>query len=165
MPTKVFESLIDATVDEVWGFHCRPDALRSLTPPGRKVGWVSKDNTLKNGALHVMRIRHFGMPLIWEARISEVDPPHGFVDTAEMAPFKVWVHKHEFIEKGKQTLLRDTVTYEALFGPLGWLLRMIWVDRTIKNLFAFRHEQTQKLIEQYRAESGSPEHELVKADH
>lgn len=162
---RVFETLLDAPVEKVWEFHNAQDALNKLSPPGRKVGLMSKKNSLENGALHVLRIAHFGIPLIWEARISDVNPPHGFTDTAEMSPFKLWVHKHEFIAQGDKTLLRDTLTYEPLFGPLGWLFRILWVDRTIKKLFAYRHEQTKKALAEKTAAVPLPEHELIKADH
>lgn len=165
MPTVTFESLIDAPVEKVWEFHNQPDALNRLSPPGRKVGLISKNNKLENGALHVLRVTHFGMPLIWEARISDVNPPNGFTDTAEMAPFRVWVHKHEFIAQGDKTLLRDTLTYEHILGPLGRLMRMIYVDRAIKKLFAYRHKRTQEEVVKLSGTSNSPEHQLVETNH
>ena len=144
--TRVFESTIECPVEALWEFHSSAEALRILTPPSRKIEVLSKDLEVREGALHVLKVRQFGIPLVWKARISEVHPPIGFTDTAEKSPFKSWRHRHEFIHAEGGSLLRDTVTYEAPFGPLGDLARVLFIDRDIERLFAFRHKATRRAL-------------------
>jgi len=148
--TKIFETLLECPIDRVWEFHASVDALEQLTPPSRKVEVLSQNIDVADGALHVLRVRQFGIPLVWKARISEVEPPFGFTDTAEKSPFKSWQHRHDFIAQGETTLLRDTVNYEMPFGILGIIARKLFVDRDIETLFAFRHEATKRALKQWR---------------
>lgn len=149
---KVYESVLPATVDELWEFHQWPRALEFLTPPGRKLERAS-EMPLHNGALHVLRFRLFGvLPMEWRARISEVNPPYGFVDTAEKSPFAYWRHHHEFAEHADGALLRDTIDY---FPPFGNLSNSLIVSKQLDDLFAFRHRRTREGIEALRASDGS----------
>jgi hypothetical protein len=145
--TRVYESLISCPVERLWEFHASVESLKLLTPPERRVEVVGNDLEVREGALHVLRVRQFGIPLVWKARISDVDPPHGFTDTAEKSPFKFWRHRHEFVPHGLAALLRDTVTYAAPLGVLGDLARAIFIDRDIDRLFKYRHEATKKALE------------------
>jgi ligand-binding SRPBCC domain-containing protein len=108
---------------------------------------VGDDLEVREGALHVLRIRQFGVPVVWRARISEVDPPHGFTDTAERSPFKFWRHRHEFLPGEGSSILRDTLSYEAPLGILGSLARRLFIDRDVERLFRYRHEATKRILE------------------
>ena len=147
MTKKVYETLIDAPVEAVWEFHQSVEALKALTPPGRRVEVLSEDTAVRDGAIHRLKVRQFGIPLIWEAEISEVDPPNGFTDTARASPFRVWKHRHAFIAEGSKTRLKDTVEYEAPFGFLGRIADKLFISRDIDRLFAFRHRATQQSLE------------------
>ena len=139
MITRIYESKIPATVERLWKFHSSAEALRALTPESQRVEIVGEDLSVRNGALHVIRVRQFGIPMVWKARLSEVDPPHGFRDTAEQSPFPFWTHLHEFIDDGDGSILRDTVTYRSPGGAIGdWLITRRQIDR----LFKFRHAST-----------------------
>ncbi|HRJ26643.1 MAG TPA: SRPBCC family protein [Fimbriimonadaceae bacterium] len=147
MPVKVFESLLNASVEEVWAFHGSVEALKALTPPNQNVTIVGPETAVRNGALHQLRVVRGLLPLHWHARISEVEPPNRFVDTAERSPFRRWRHTHEFLPApGGATLLRDTVDYELPMGPLGRLIDRLWASRDIDRLFAFRHQATQRAL-------------------
>lgn len=139
MTTRVYESRVSTTVQALWDFHASVDALQRLTPPQQHVEILSEDRAVRNGALHILRIRQFGIPMVWRARISEVQSPYQFRDTAESGPFPAWTHLHEFIEAGAESILRDTVTYRA---PGGRIADWLFVGRQIDVLFAFRHAQT-----------------------
>lgn len=142
MPRLVFESVIPCSVQELWDFHGDVSALGRLTPPGNQVTILSEDTAVRNGALHVLRVKKNGLPLVWKARISEVEPPHRFVDTAEQSPFKSWRHEHAFLEHAQGALLRDTVDYEMPFGPLGALVDRILIRKDLEAMFAHRHQVT-----------------------
>ena len=47
------------------------------------------------------------------------DPPRVFVDEQRYGPFRRWEHRHEFTERGHETIVRDTVAFE-LIAPFAW---------------------------------------------
>lgn len=147
MRRKVFETRLDAPVERVWAFHSSAEALTALTPPGRQVQLLSEDLDVVQGARHAIRVRQFGVPLVWVARIEVAEPPHRFVDIAERSPFRSWWHEHAFLPDGDGTLLRDTLEYELPFGPLGTLAHALFVSRDLDRLFAFRHARTRELLD------------------
>lgn len=147
MRRKVFETRLAAPVESVWAFHASAEALRALTPRGRQVELISDDLAVVAGARHVIRVRQFGVPLVWVARIEVAEPPHRFVDVAERSPFRFWRHEHAFLQDGDGTLLRDSLEYELPLEPLGALAHALFVSRDLDSLFAFRHARTKELLE------------------
>ncbi|HRF59591.1 MAG TPA: SRPBCC family protein [Fimbriimonadaceae bacterium] len=151
MPTKRYEIVVDAPQEAVWRFHASADALRVLTPPGRKVELLSEDLAVRDGAIHRIRVRQFGLPLTWVARISDVRPPEEFVDTAEQSPFRSWRHRHRFESvDAARTRVIDTIEYSLPLGPLGALADRLFVSRDLDHLFAFRHEATRRALDRLK---------------
>lgn len=142
-----FESWIDAPIERVWEFHSSAEALRVLTPPNSRIEVLSDDVRVEEGALHEIRFRFAGFAIEWHARISNVRPPHRFVDTAEKGPFAYWEHVHEFVELEGRTLVRDSLDYRLPLGPLGVLADALFVRRELERTFAYRHEATKRALE------------------
>src|SRR5687767_3913487 len=91
----IFSSVVDAPLDEVFGWHARPGAIHRLSPPWQPVGVVSEASTLDGGRAVL------GLPLglRWGARHTGFEPPHRFVDELDSAPLSwalKWRHTHEF---------------------------------------------------------------------
>lgn len=147
----MWESRLSAKVEDVWDFHRSAEALRMLTPPDRKIIEFGSDLEVRNGALHVLHLSVFGISIEWRARISDVNPPNGFVDTAEKSPFTYWRHQHEFLPIDSGTLLRDTVEYQPPFGPIGRLANALFIQQDLNRLFEFRHSATRKALENFSA--------------
>jgi ligand-binding SRPBCC domain-containing protein len=135
-----YETLLPVPPEAVWAFHASPSAIDRLTPPGRRLEVVGPMR-MANGELHVLRFRIGPFRLEWHARISEVDPPFGFTDTAERSPFRRWVHCHRFEAEGEGCRLVDEIELELPFGLLG---KLAWplVKRDLDQMFAYRHAQT-----------------------
>lgn len=135
-----YESVLPVPPEVVWQFHASPGAIERLTPPGRKLEVVGPMR-LADGELHVLRFRMGPFRLEWRARISDVDPPFGFTDTAERSPFRRWVHRHRFERHAEGCLLIDEIEFEL---PLRWLGRLAlpFVKRDLDRMFAYRHAQT-----------------------
>lgn len=147
MSIKRYESELNAAVKEVWNFHSSAKSLNDLTPPGRKLRWIGNDLAVCEGAVHEFQVKVGPFWVTWRAALSEIDPPHGFVDTAIKSPFKSWTHKHEFIPHPGGTLLRDTIQYVLPFGILGVLADKLFISKDIDRLFAFRHRATRYGLE------------------
>ncbi|MCG9893911.1 MAG: SRPBCC family protein [Fimbriimonadaceae bacterium] len=142
MPQKVFETVIPCSPEELFDFHSSVEALTKLTPSDARVEIVGPDTAVRNGALHELKIVKFGLPMIWRARITEVERPHGFRDTAEKSPFASWTHRHDFLPHPEGALLRDTVEYRLPFGPLGAVVDRLVVGHDIDRMFVHRHQVT-----------------------
>lgn len=155
MTTQVFESRLDAPVERVWAFHGSVEALRLLATPGQTVEIIGEETAVREGALHVLRVRQGPFSAVWKARISDVTPPNGFTDTAEQSTFAFWRHRHDFLPDGDGTILRDTVTYALGFGPIGWIGERLFAKMAIARVFRHRHERTRRAL---------AEHDLVQAD-
>lgn len=130
---------VAAPVDQVWAYFSTLQALKDLTPPQQKlVISDTADFEVKEGALHVIRAKQFGIPLVWKARISNVEPERQFVDTAEQSPFKFWQHTHLFRSVDGTTVVEDKVEYELPLGPLGVFAHNLFVRKQLEQLFAHR---------------------------
>jgi len=151
MPTKVYETHIKAPVQKLWDFHAHPDALKILTPPEQEMKWISTSLPLRDGAIHEFKTKQFGLWITWKARITNVQIPHGFTDTAVKSPFKSWVHHHDFIDEDGYCILRDTIHYEMKAGPIGKLVNELTVEEKIDSMFKYRHRTTKAHLETPKA--------------
>ena len=61
-------------------------------------------------------------------------------------PFKKWIHRHHFEEKGKHTIVQDEIEYEVGMGPLGKIMETLVVNYQIEKFFKDRLEKTTKKI-------------------
>lgn len=137
----MFESVLPASVDEVWRFHDSAQALSALVPSGVSIEFLTESLKVENGAIHDFRLRRFGLPLRWTAQICDVEPPYRFTDVAIRCPFPVWRHCHEFLPQGEECLLRDTVEYRPMLFLPGWL-----TDGLIRRMFVQRHAATRAAL-------------------
>jgi ligand-binding SRPBCC domain-containing protein len=64
---------------------------------------------------------HFGIRQRLSTRITELDPPHRFVDEMLTGAFARFRHVHEFRATGEETSMIDVFDYTS---PLGWLGRL-----------------------------------------
>ncbi|HEX6196347.1 MAG TPA: TIGR01777 family oxidoreductase [Jiangellaceae bacterium] len=108
------ETEMAASIDEVFGWHERPGAVRRLMPRWQPVTVLRESASLRDGTAVL------GLPggLRWSARHQpgDYDPPHRFADelvTAGLGPALAWRHVHEFEEAGTATRVIDTVDSRA----------------------------------------------------
>ncbi|WP_017728251.1 SRPBCC family protein [Halalkalibacterium ligniniphilum] len=108
-----YETVIDAQLDEVWGFFSTADNLVKITRLP-KITLLSNPETIQGNTIK-MKIGVAGVSVMWEALIEEVKAPHFFIDKAIKPPFPftAWKHIHAFEQSGERVLMKDTVEYEA----------------------------------------------------
>lgn len=143
MPIKQFEIMVGARQEAVWNFHASAESLTLLTPPSRKMRWISTDLSVRDRAVHEFQVKIGPIWSTWRAVICEVDPPNGFVDVAVKSPFKSWKHRRQFISHPDGTLIRDCVDYTPPFKILGRLADRLFLSADIDRLFKFRHQVLQ----------------------
>jgi ligand-binding SRPBCC domain-containing protein len=142
----VKESVIEASVEEVFAFHERPDALALLQPPWEPTQIVRPPKSLAVGTVVELRTR---VGPLWMTIVAEhvaYEKNRRFEDVMKRGPFARWHHKHLFIEDDAGCRLRDEVEFEAPFGPLGGLIAPLAIVPRLRRMFEFRHAVTRREV-------------------
>jgi ligand-binding SRPBCC domain-containing protein len=150
MPHLAFVTEIVAPQDAVWKFHDSLDALPKITPPGTRVHIPNPPARLEKGVQFTLIARQspIPIPLHWEVRYADYEPPLRFVDEQVKGPFAKWRHEHRFeaLPNGN-TLLRDTIEYEPPFWIFGKIADALFIRRQLNAMFAYRHTATKRALE------------------
>ena len=138
METFVASSTFPHPIDEVYGWHERPGAMRRLTPPWEPVRIVQEAPDLGEGSRAVMELDVPGpVRPRWVARHTGYRPPHEFVDVQERGPFRAWTHRHQFEATRNGTRLIDEVSYDV---PLATFAAP-FIEVRLYRMFTYRHRQ------------------------
>ena len=139
-----FEAALElpsVSVQQLWDFHDRADALSSLIEPGAGVSVVRHQWPLEIGSESLLMVPFLpGSRMAWLARISEYEPPHRFVDEQVEGPFAAWRHEHLMVETPEGCRLEDRITYRLRW----WQWPGAWYVRSqLRRTFAYRHRVTE----------------------
>jgi uncharacterized protein len=142
-----FTTEIDAPQAAVWAFYDSLDNLTKLSPPGTRVWLQNPPEKIEQGSRFILWVSQppIFVPLPWESVISEREAPHRFVDIQPRfrGPFWFWEHTHTFEKIGEnKTRLIDSIVYEVPLGVIGGILNRLFIQKSIENAFAYRHEKT-----------------------
>ncbi len=135
---------INRSRTEVFEFFANAENLQKICPPELDFTMLTPlPFEIRKGTLIDYNIRFHGFPIKWRTLISELDPPHLFIDESVKGPYKQWIHQHIFTKNEKgETNIEDTVRYRLPFEPFGdigqWLVR-----RELNYIFDYR----QKMVE------------------
>ena len=162
------ETVVDADIDSTFEWFEHEGSFRRLMPPWEVAEEVRADDSLEVGSQRVFRFPAPGAPFLkmtWVAEHTAYRPPHHFADTMVKGPFWSWNHNHDLIESGGKTTVKDEVTYQVPFGPLGnladsilrgWLVksriskmfraRELRLQRDMKEHSKFSHEERKKIL-------------------
>jgi ligand-binding SRPBCC domain-containing protein len=129
---------------EVFEFFSRPENLERLTPTHLSFTILTPHPIpMENGTLIDYALRLHGIPLRWQSRIENYLPPHSFTDRQLRGPYREWVHLHSFHEENGGTNIEDHVRYKV---PGGVLADRIFVQPSLRKIFAYRHSVIQSLF-------------------
>jgi len=133
--------LIPRPRDEVFAFFADAANLQAITPDWLHFRFVTPlPIEMRPGALIEYRIKLLGMPLSWQTRIEQFEPPFRFVDTQLRGPYAHWHHTHTFEEVPAGTQMTDHVEYRLPLGPLGTCAHALFVRRMLKQIFDYRYK-------------------------
>ena len=142
----VKESVLPASVEEVFAFHERPDAFALLQPPWERMEIVTPPANLEVGTQVVVRTR---IGPFWTTIVAEhvaYEKNVRFEDVMRRGPFKRWHHKHLFFEHPEGCRLRDEIDYEPPLWILGRAVDPLITRPRLRRLFDHRHAVTRRAV-------------------
>ena len=141
------EQVVHRPVGEVFAFFAQARNLERITPPWLRFRVRTPDPIeMLPGALIEYDLRLHALPLRWVTRIEEWVPGRSFVDRQLRGPYRLWHHRHEFVDRGDATLVRDRVDYALPLGALGELAHAMIVRRDLDRIFDFRRDAVARLL-------------------
>ena len=149
-------SVIKASVEEVFAFHERPEALALLIPPWDPSKIITPPKGLEAGTVVELETRVGPFKQRIEAEHTAYEKNALFVDEMRKGPFKRWRHEHRFEAHPEGCLLTDSIEYEAPLGFLGRLVDPIMVRPRLRKMFEYRHRVTKEALESPASSSSPP---------
>jgi ligand-binding SRPBCC domain-containing protein len=143
------EQFLPTDISPAWDFFSSAKNLARITPPELdfKILTELDDKNIYQGMLIEYIVRPlFGIALQWQTEIWKIKKPEMFVDKQLKGPYKIWEHTHEFIEKEKGILMKDSVKYQLPFGIIGKMAHSLFVKQKIERIFNYRKEMLQKIF-------------------
>ncbi|WP_448702916.1 hypothetical protein ACFGVR_11225 [Mucilaginibacter sp. AW1-3] len=150
-----FESDLPIPLAEAWDFFSSPLNLIKITPPDLKLTITSDyapDTKMYTGMLISYKISPvLGIRMNWVTEITHIKEHEYFVDEQLSGPYALWHHQHHFKEIKGGVHMTDILTYGIPYGIIGRMANAIFVEKQLKNTFAYREEQINKLFGVFRA--------------
>lgn len=141
------EQFLDRPLEQVFAFFSAARNLEALTPAWLRFEVMTPEPVeMRAGTLIEYRLSVHGVPLKWVSLIEAWEHNGSFVDRQLRGPYRLWHHTHEFVALGDGTLVRDRVRYAIPLGPLGEVAHMLFVQRDLDNVFAYRRSAVTGLL-------------------
>ncbi len=142
--------LLPIGLDEAWKFFSNPRNLKEITPPS--LGLRLKDDTeLPDEIYPGLMIEYSVTPLLgirstWLTEITHIQAPNYFVDEQRLGPYSLWHHEHHLVSTPNGVEIRDLIHYKVPFGPLGWLMNRLVIQRQLEEIFLYREKRMNELF-------------------
>lgn len=133
--------------EEVFAFFSDARNLERITPAFLHFHMLAPGPIpMSLGTLIDYELRLYGIRFKWKTRIEEFTPMSGFVDVQMAGPYRTWRHRHTFEDVPGGTEMRDRVEYEMPLGPIGALIRQLFVRRSLDRIFDYRNKAISEIF-------------------
>ena len=133
------KQIIQRPLAEVFAFFSQPENLALITPDHLAFNIITPPPVeMKQGAIIDYTIRLFKVSIHWRTLITSFEPPFRFVDEQIKGPYVIWHHRHRFKDINGGTMIQDTIRYAIPLGIIGRFLNFIWIQKDLKDIFAYR---------------------------
>lgn len=145
------EQQLNCTIDEAWRFFSSANNLSKITP--KEMNFIVRTQLSDDNIYKGMIIDYFVSPMLnikmsWQTEITEVDFQKSFTDFQKKGPYKLWNHRHDFIENENGVLMKDTVDYELPLGFLGEIAHSLFVKKKLEHIFDYRTKVLEEMFNQ-----------------
>ncbi|WP_143885431.1 SRPBCC family protein [Chryseobacterium binzhouense] len=145
------EQQLNCTIDEAWRFFSSANNLSKITP--KEMNFIVRTQLSDDNIYKGMIIDYFVSPMLnikmsWQTEITEVDFQKSFTDFQKKGPYKLWNHRHDFIENENGVLMKDTVDYELPLGFLGEIAHGLFVKKKLEHIFDYRTKVLEEMFNQ-----------------
>ena len=144
------KQILPISIEEAWDYFSSPKNLAEITPDYMNFKVLTPAHELENmyaGQIITYKVHPiFGIALRWTTEITQVEHGKFFIDEQRFGPYKFWHHQHHFERHDDGVLMTDIVHYMLPLGPLGWLVRKLFVERQLQGIFDYREEKTNSIF-------------------
>ena len=138
----IHQTHLNAPPEKVYRWHDQPLALQRLTPEEDSID-VVRAAKLGDGNQAHLRIPLLGCCLYvdWTAELENVKPGREFSDRQIDGPFKIWKHRHLFLNgDSRGCLMRDEIEFMMPGGKLMHSVFSPFVVNKLRQVFTYRHQ-------------------------
>jgi len=93
--------------------------------------------------------RHLGVKQRLTSKITAFDRPTYFRDEMTRGAFKSFAHDHRFESRNGITIMTDDVDFRSPFGPIGWLVDLLFMTGYLRRLIAGRARAIKREAEEH----------------
>lgn len=150
MPIIKYEIYIEAPIEVCFDLARNVDVHTETTTKtkekavaGVTTGLMGKGDTVTWEAVHL------GVKQKLTAKIIQMEKPFTFTDVMVKGAFRSFTHKHEFIESGTGTIMKDTFSYTSPLGILGVLADRLFLERYMREFIVDRSKELKTIAESH----------------
>jgi ligand-binding SRPBCC domain-containing protein len=143
------KQFIKADLSTVWEFFSTPANLGKITPARMNfiTLHISGGDKMYAGQLISYKVSPFPFVRVrWTTEIKNVVDRKYFTDEQKLGPFALWYHQHFFEAKDGGVEMTDEVTWAVPFGLLGRFANILFVNRSVKDIFEFRRQAVENVF-------------------
>ncbi len=143
-----FEQFLPIGLADAWSFFSSPANLNLITPEKMQFKTISVvPPKMYEGLIIQYKIKPMmNIPMHWTTRILSVRENEMFIDEQIKGPYKTWLHEHHFEEVKGGVMMKDKLSYDIGFGIIGKLAGLLWVDKQVMEIFAYRKKKVEELF-------------------
>lgn len=141
--------IVPIHIEEAWSFFSNPINLDLLTPDDMGFQIITEDiPPMYSGQIIQYIVRPIlNIPMKWTTEITQVHPPHFFIDQQISGPYSIWHHQHFFKEVDSgHTEIKDILHYKIPGGLFGKWIHRWFVGKRIHQIFEYRERKLLSLF-------------------